>query len=66
MVDIRPERERESRIAKGHLHVAGGIVVSVYFNAELFQQLRAEALARGWPMSRLIRHLCEASIGGIE
>jgi hypothetical protein len=64
MVDIRVERERETRIAKGHTQT-GGIVCSVYFNTELFNQLRAEAISRGWPMSRLIRHLCEASIDGI-
>lgn len=32
----------------------------------LHDQIMAEAVKRGWSFSRMVRHLCEASIDGIE
>lgn len=40
--------------------------INVRFPEELWKQMRLEALSRGWGMQRMIRHLCEASIEGIE
>lgn len=33
---------------------------------ELHDQIEAEAKLRGWSFSAMVRHLCEASIEGIE
>ncbi len=40
--------------------------VKVSFTKELFDQISAEALRREWGFSHMVRHLCEASIDGIE
>lgn len=40
--------------------------VKVTLGTELFEQIRAEAYSRGWGVARMIRHLCEASVDGIE
>ncbi len=40
--------------------------VKVSFTQELFDQIAAEALRREWGFSHMVRHLCEASIEGIE
>lgn len=67
MVDIRPEREENTRIV-GRVkspHPDGMISTSVSFNKELFVDILAEARRRKWPFSRMVRHLCEASIDGI-
>lgn len=64
MVDIREERVEVTR-ATGH--VRGKLrQTSVVFNQELFDQIKAEALSRGWTFGHMVRHLCEASIEGIE
>lgn len=38
----------------------------ITFPEELFEQIKAEAEQRGWTFSHMVRHLCEASIEGIE
>jgi hypothetical protein len=40
--------------------------VKVTLGVELFDALRIEAKGRGWGIARMIRHLCESSIDGIE
>ena len=40
--------------------------VTIRFTAELHKQINAEAQKRGWSFSQMVRHLCEASIEGIE
>lgn len=40
--------------------------VSIEFATPLFEQILAEAKSRGWSFARMVRHLCEASIDGIE
>jgi len=40
--------------------------VKVSFTEELFQQIMAEANRHEWGFSHMVRHLCEASIEGIE
>lgn len=44
----------------------GKKLVKVSFGTELFEQIRKEAAERGWGVARMVRHLCEASIEGIE
>lgn len=56
------ERQRP---AKGYAR-RGKREVKCIFGEELYVQIRAEAVKRRWPMARTIRHLCEASIEGIE
>lgn len=64
MVDLRAERvgfnNPEGQLRCGHRRI------QVTFGPELFESIRKEAATRDWPMSRMIRHLCEASIEGIE
>jgi len=38
----------------------------ITFTEELFNQIELEARQRGWTFSHMVRHLCEASIEGIE
>lgn len=64
MVDIRAERNERTR-AKGHQH-RNLVSACVCFNAELFDQILAEATSRGWTLSHMVRFLCEASIDGVE
>ena len=40
--------------------------VKISFTIELFEQISKEALRREWGFSHMVRHLCEASIEGIE
>lgn len=42
------------------------VVLTIYLDQPLLLQIKAEADRRGWAISRMIRHLCEASIEGIE
>lgn len=44
----------------------GRYEIKITITKMLHSQLYKEAKARGWPMARLIVHLCEASIEGIE
>lgn len=32
----------------------------------LYDQIESEAKLRGWSFSHMVRHLCEASVNGIE
>lgn len=41
-------------------------VVDVGFPTGLYEQIKAEANLRQWSFAHMVRHLCEASIGGIE
>lgn len=66
MVDINAEYAPRKAPAKGVAHGPHGILFSCYFNQDLFADIQAEAISRGWPVGRMIRHLCEASIEGIE
>lgn len=65
MVDILPEYPARATPAQG-TRCRHGRLVSCYFNEELFLAIQKEAVARGWPLGRMIRHLCEASIEGVE
>lgn len=65
MVDLRAERNEPTR-AKGTKVSSRSIEQCIWFNNELHEQIRAEAVQRGWTFSRMVRHLCEASIEGIE
>lgn len=38
----------------------------IRWSKSLHDQIDAEAIRRGWSFSRMVRHLCEASIDGIE
>ncbi len=40
--------------------------VEIRWPEPLFKAILAEATTRGWSFSRMVRHLCEASIEGIE
>ena len=40
--------------------------IEVKFPEYLFQQIQAEARQREWSFGHMVRHLCEASIEGIE
>lgn len=40
--------------------------VEIRFTQGLFDQIKAEAIAREWSFNRMVNHLCEASIEGIE
>ena len=64
MVDFQAERNEPTR-AKGHRR-AKGLEQHIYFNPELHEQIRLEAVKRRWTFSHMVRHLCEASIEGIE
>ena len=45
----------------------GRIVVSnIRFPDKLYHEIVAEAKKREWSFSHMVRHLCEASIEGIE
>jgi len=70
MVDLREERVQETKAIgtirstkRGHIY---GKAITCYFNLELFNQIHAEARRRHWTFSHMVRHLCEASINGIE
>lgn len=63
MVDHRSERNEATR-AKGY-RSDKGVEQCIYFNPELHEQIRQEAVRRGWTFSHMVRHLCEASIEGI-
>lgn len=52
--------------AQGYPRKGGKVGVQVTFTPELYKQVRAEAISRGWSISRMVNHLCEASIDGIE
>lgn len=52
--------------AQGQRIKGGRRAVVVAFPEPLLDQIRAEAIKRGWSVSRMVRHLCEASIEGIE
>ncbi len=41
-------------------------LIYVGFSEGLFNQIRTEAARREWTMAHMVRHLCEASIEGIE
>lgn len=66
MVDIRAEWEQSTTALgyrrKGH----HGVEIACYFNEELFDQIKVEAVRRGWTLAHMVRHLCEASIDGIK
>lgn len=64
MVDIREERN-ESTFAKGTKRKTG-VIQSCWFNTELHEQIRLAAVKQGWTFAHMVRHLCEASIDGIE
>lgn len=49
----------------GYIARDGAVEIKVRFSVELFQQIHNEATVRGWPIARMVRHLCEASIEGI-
>lgn len=52
--------------AQGQRIKGGRRAIVVAFPEPLLDQVRAEAIKRGWSVSRMVRHLCEASIEGIE
>ncbi len=56
---------QSQRPARGYVR-RGKREVKCCFGEELYSQIRTEAIRRRWPMARMIRHLCEASIEGIE
>lgn len=56
---------RSYRLARGVLK-KGKPSVWVRFTPTLFEQIRTEALRRHWSFGRMVNHLCEASIDGIE
>lgn len=61
---IHPYR-RKPRPLKGELrHKKRRMMIN--FSEELFGQIVKEANGRGWPFSRMVVFLCEASIEGIE
>lgn len=64
MVDLRAERNEPTR-AKG-TSTFDGFRCCVWFNAELHKHILKEAKSRKWTFSHMVRHLCEASIEGIE
>lgn len=64
MVDLREERN-ESCNAKGSPR-NDGFRCCVFINAELHKHILKEAKSRKWTFSHMVRHLCEASIEGIE
>lgn len=57
-----------SYTARGYRNASYGYrrVTTIIWGDELFDQIYAEAKKRGWSFSRMVRHLCEASIEGIE
>ncbi len=52
-------------IAKGSARDTGRRDTKIAFPEALFNQIRDEAIKRGWSFARMVRHLCEASIEGI-
>lgn len=40
--------------------------VKIVFSIGLFDKILTEAKSREWSFGRMVRHLCEASIDGIE
>lgn len=44
----------------------GRRAVEIRWPEPLFQAILSEATSRSWSFSRMVRHLCEASIEGIE
>lgn len=59
------EQRYRGKIA-GHHREDNRICIKIRFNEELFELVQTEALKREWSFSRMVRHLCEASIEGIE
>lgn len=51
--------------AKGHRD-NNKILIHVRFPRELFEEISKEAESRGWSFAKMVVHLCEASIDGIE
>lgn len=55
-----------TRVASGNRTKKGRPAVEIRFYPTLFEKIRAEAIKRSWSFSRMVNHLCEASIDGIE
>ncbi len=68
MVAIDPNTIREHRYKRPTLCMdeCGRRIVKVRLPDSLYEQILSEAIKRQWPVARMIRHLCEASIEGIE
>lgn len=63
MVDVReitPHCTPHGERRHGHVRI------QTTYTPELFGQILNEANRRGWTFSAMVRHLCEASIEGIE
>lgn len=58
-------RMRRRPLAKGFL-MDGKPSANIRFPQYLFDKIRAEAERHGWSFNRMVIHLCEASIEGIE
>lgn len=59
------EQCRNCKPANGYRR-KGRKAAEVLFDSMLHEQIRQEAISRGWSFSRMVRHLCDASIEGIE
>lgn len=65
---VEPDEVREykpSRPATGTIDHRR-VRTSIRWTKSLHTQIKAEAKHRGWSFGRMVRHLCEASIEGIE
>lgn len=51
--------------AKGTIR-EGRLRFEIAFSPKLADKIRTEATLRGWSFGRMVRHLCEAAIDGIE
>ncbi len=58
--------DRMDRPRVGNHFNKGRRTVEIRWPEPLFKAILAEATLRGWSFSRMVRHLCEASIEGIE
>ena len=62
-----PEFIQDQRHApKDHRKRYGRYLLNVRFPEPLYRKIVAEAKLRGWTAPAMVRHLCEASIDGIE
>jgi len=52
-------------LAKGQYR-NGKLAAWTTFPPALFNQIRDEAMKRGWSFNRMVVHLCDSSIDGIE
>ena len=66
MRDIQAISDRKKCLAKDSRDDYGRLYTKIRFTDDLYFKIKEEAKQHNWPFARMVRHLCEASIDGIE